>query len=94
MKTGGTLVSPSEVIARVSDIVVSPGDIVVGVFVAALGMVGLVMAAGALDQEIYIFGLSLFAFTAAFNWGQVLKGFRRGEALQAELLRARGGRDG
>jgi len=62
--------------------------------VAALGMVGLVMAAGALDQEIYIFGLSLFAFTAAFNWGLVLKGFRRGEALQAELLRARAGRDG
>ena len=61
----------------------SLGDIVVGVFVALLGLVGLVMAGGALDQEIYVFGLSLFGFAVVFDWGLILKAMRRAEAARA-----------
>ena len=47
------------------------GDVTVGVFVAVLGLLGLVLAGGALDQEIFVFGLGLFAFAIAFDWGLV-----------------------
>lgn len=46
-------------------------DVVVGVLVAVLGLIGLFMAAGALDDEIYIFGLGLGGFAAAFIMGLV-----------------------
>ena len=35
------------------------GDAAIGLLVAALGLVGLIQAAGATDDEIYVFGLSL-----------------------------------
>lgn len=60
------------------------GDIVVGVFVGFLGLVGLVLASRALDQEIYLFGLSLFGFAVVFDWGVMLKGIRRAEAARAQ----------
>jgi hypothetical protein len=59
------------------------GDIIVGAFVALLGLVGLVLAGGALDGEIYLFGLSLFAFAVVFDWGLMVKGHRRAEAARA-----------
>ena len=46
-------------------------SVVVGVLMAVLGLVGLFMAAGALDDEIYIFGLSLAGFAAVFLIGLV-----------------------
>jgi uncharacterized protein (DUF2235 family) len=46
-------------------------SVVVGVLMAVLGLVGLFMAAGALDDEIYIFGLSLTGFAAVFLIGLV-----------------------
>jgi hypothetical protein len=58
------------------------GDIVVGAFVAVLGVVGLVLAGGALDQEIYLFGLALFAFALVFDWGLMVKHLRRAEAAR------------
>jgi hypothetical protein len=59
------------------------GDIIIGAFVAILGLIGLVLAGGALDQEIYLFGLSLFGFAVAFDWGLMVKGMRRAEAARA-----------
>ncbi len=59
------------------------GNIVVGVFVALLGLLGLVLAAGALDQEMYIFGLSLAAFAGAFDWALALRIMRQMEAARA-----------
>ena len=73
--------------------VMNLGDIVVGVFVALLGLVGLVLAAGALDQEIYVFGLSLVVFAGAFDWGLALKVIRRIEASRLAAL-AEGGTHG
>jgi len=69
----------------------SLGDIVVGVFVAVLGLAGLVLAGGALDKEIYVFGLSLFGFAVVFDWGLLLKAIRQAEA---EATRARAGGHG
>jgi len=75
------------------------GDTAVGVFVGVLGLVGLVLAGGALDQEIYVFGLCLFGFAVAFDWGLVLQGMRRSEAARAQAVRggtgaSRTGHDG
>jgi hypothetical protein len=58
------------------------GDIIVGAFVAVLGLIGLVLAGGALDQEMYVFGLSLFGFAVVFDWGLMLQGMRRAEAVR------------
>ena len=55
-------------------------SVVVGVLMAVLGLVGLFMAAGALDDEIYIFGLSLAGFAAVFLIGLVKAHF---DALDA-----------
>jgi hypothetical protein len=60
------------------------GDIIIGGFVAVLGLIGLVLAGGALDNEIYVFGLSLFVFAVVFDWGLILKSLRRAERAQAE----------
>lgn len=46
-------------------------DVIVGALMAVLGLVGLFMAAGALDNEIYIFGLSLAGFAFVFLLGLV-----------------------
>src|ERR1700709_805135 len=45
------------------------GDAAVGLFVAVLGLIGLIQAAGATDNEIYVFGLSLLAFAVVFDFG-------------------------
>jgi hypothetical protein len=55
-------------------------DIIVGIFVAILGLVGLVLAAGALDDEIYIFGLGLAGFAVAFDFGLIRAHFDRKHA--------------
>src|SRR6516162_4632674 len=44
-------------------------DIVVGVLVLVLGLIGLKMASGALDDEIYVFGLSMALFAVLFEFG-------------------------
>src|ERR1700722_3897374 len=45
------------------------GDAAIGLLVAALGLVGLIQAAGATDNEIYVFGLSLLGFAVVFDFG-------------------------
>jgi hypothetical protein len=52
-------------------------DLVVGLLVAVLGLVGLILAAGAIDDEIYIFGLGLAAFAVLFDFGLVRANFDR-----------------
>ncbi len=44
------------------------GDAAIGLMVAALGLIGLIQAAGATDNEIYVFGLSLLGFAVVFNF--------------------------
>ncbi len=39
---------------------------VIGVLVTVLGFIGLILASGALDTMLYIFGLGLFLFAVLF----------------------------
>lgn len=54
-------------------------EIVVGLLVLVLGLTGLVLASGALDNEIYIFGLSLAGFAVVFEIGLIKAHFDRKE---------------
>jgi hypothetical protein len=65
-------------------------DIVVGVLVLVLGLIGLKMASGALDDEIYVFGLSMALFAVLFEFGLIRRYFDRQEAA----ARARAGTHG
>lgn len=51
--------------------------VIVGALVAVLGMVGLIMASGAYDNAIFIFGLSLAAFAVLFDIGLIRRHFDR-----------------
>ena len=50
-------------------------DSAVGILVAVLGLIGLIQAAGAMDNEIYVFGLSLLAFAIVFDFGLLKRHF-------------------
>lgn len=58
-------------------------DIVVGTMMGLFGMLGLVMAANAQDTEIYIFGMGLALFGAAFIFGLVRRHYDEQEAAAA-----------
>jgi hypothetical protein len=49
----------------------STSDWVVGLMMAVFGLIGLIMAGGARDNEIFIFGLSLLGFAVIFIGGLV-----------------------
>ncbi len=63
-------------------------EIVVGLLVLVLGLTGLVMASGALDNGIYIFGLTLAGFAVVFEIGLIKAHYDRKERI------ARGGAAG
>src|SRR6478609_9495458 len=50
-------------------------DAAIGLLVALLGLIGLIQAAGATDDGIYVFGLSLLAFAVVFDLGLVKRHF-------------------
>jgi len=50
---------------------------IVGALVAVLGLVGLTLAAGAYDNGIFIFGMSLAAFAVLFDIGLIRRYFDR-----------------
>ncbi len=59
-------------------------DLVVGLLIAVLGLMGLILAAGAVDDGIFVFGLSLLGFAVLFDFGLVKAHFdRRDAAAQA-----------
>lgn len=47
------------------------GDLIVGIVVGVFGLIGLILASGALDNEMYVFGLSLVLFAGLFIFGLV-----------------------
>jgi hypothetical protein len=57
-------------------------DIVIGLLVLVLGFVGLVLASGALDNEMYVFGLSLAGFSLLFEFGLIRRYFDRKDAAR------------
>jgi hypothetical protein len=66
-----------------SEMAVATGDIVVGVMAALLGLLGLILGAGAVDDGMYVFGLSLFAFACLFGLGQIRRHYGRVTAARA-----------
>jgi len=63
---------------------IEAGDIVVGVMMALLGLLGLILGAGAADDAMYVFGLSLFAFACLFVLGQIRRHYDRADAARAQ----------
>jgi hypothetical protein len=61
-----------------------PGDLAVGIMMTVFGFAGLFLAAGAWDDGMYVFGLSLAAFSALFVLGLVKRHYD-----QADLARVR-----
>ncbi|MCW3476768.1 hypothetical protein [Limobrevibacterium gyesilva] len=62
-------------------------EVVVGLLMLVLGFLGLVMASGALDNEIYIFGLSLAGFALVFELGLIRRHFDRKDAARVRVGR-------
>ncbi len=60
-------------------------SLVVGALVTLLGLVGLVMAAHALDDEILLFGLTLAAFAVFFDIGLIRRYYDRADHARAAL---------
>jgi hypothetical protein len=58
-------------------------DLVVGLMMAVFGLIGLFLAAGAADSEMYVFGLALSGFALCFNFGLIRRHYDRLEAARA-----------
>ena len=54
---------------------IEPSDLIVGLLMAAFGLIGLILASGAMDDEMYVFGLSLFGFACVFDFGLLRRHF-------------------
>jgi hypothetical protein len=59
---------------------IEPSDLIVGLLVAAFGLIGLILASGAMDDEMFVFGLSLFGFACVFDFGLLRRHFDKREA--------------
>ena len=59
---------------------IEPSDLIVGLLMAVLGLIGLILASGATDGEMSVFGLSLFGFACVFDFGLLRRHFDRKEA--------------
>lgn len=69
---------------------IEASDLFVGIMVSVFGLIGLILAAGATDNEMYVFGLSLAGFAAVFVFGLIRRHYDKAE-LQQRLLRGEGG---
>ena len=65
---------------------IEPSDLIVGLLMAALGLTGLILASGAMDDGMYVFGLSLFGFACVFEFGLMRRHFDRREARPSWLM--------
>lgn len=59
------------------------GDWIVGIMVSVFGLVGLLLASGAHDLEMTIFGLGLAAFAVLFVTGLVRRHYDDADAAKA-----------
>lgn len=66
---------------------IDPSDLIVGLLMTAFGIVGLILASGAMDNEMYIFGLSLFGFACLFDLGLIRRHFDKAEAARVKVHR-------
>ncbi len=60
-------------------------DLIAGILMAIFGLIGLTLASGATDDEMYVFGLSLAGFAVVFEIGLIRRHFDKRDARrQAE----------
>jgi hypothetical protein len=59
-------------------------DRIIGVLMAALGLLGLFLAARAVDEAMYVFGLALFVYACLFVVGQIRRHYNTAEATARE----------
>ena len=59
---------------------IEPSDLIVGLLMGAFGLIGLILASGAMDDEMLVFGLSLFGFACVFDFGLLRRHFDKREA--------------
>jgi hypothetical protein len=55
-------------------------DLIVGLLMSLFGLIGLIAAAGATDNEMYVFGLSLAGFAVVFVVGLIRRHFDKQDA--------------
>jgi hypothetical protein len=72
---------------------IEASDLIVGLLLAAMGLLGLFLASGAHDDEIYVFGLGMAGWAVLFVFGLMRRHFDRADAVRV-ALRAPGGRHG
>jgi hypothetical protein len=58
-------------------------DLVVGLMMAVFGLIGLFLAAGAADAEMYVFGLALSGFAVVFDFGLIKRHHDRRDYARA-----------
>ena len=58
-------------------------DLVVGLMMAVFGLIGLFLAAGAADAEMYVFGLALCGFAVVFDFGLIKRHYDRRDYARA-----------
>jgi hypothetical protein len=58
---------------------IEPSDLIVGLLMAGFGLIGLILASGAMDDEMFVFGLSLFGFACVFDFGLLRRHFDKRE---------------
>jgi hypothetical protein len=55
-------------------------DLAVGLMMAVFGLLGLVLASGATDDGMYVFGLCLAGFSVLFDFGLIRRHYDRADA--------------
>jgi hypothetical protein len=55
-------------------------DLIVGLLMTVFGLIGLILAAGATDDEMYVFGLCLAGFSVVFVIGLIRRHFDKQDA--------------
>jgi hypothetical protein len=68
---------------------IEASDLCTGLLMAVLGLIGLLLASGAHDNEMYVFGLSLAGFATVFVFGLMRRHYDRADAARA-VVRVRG----
>ena len=62
---------------------IAASDLVIGALMLVCGLVGLILGAGAVDDGIYVFGLSLFGFSFVFILGLIRRHFDTADTARA-----------
>ncbi len=61
---------------------IAMADRIIGGLMAIFGLLGLYLAARAVDSEMYVFGLSLFAYACVFIIGQIRRHYDTADAMK------------